>query len=262
MCSGGDTGPTSDAGQRAVDQHTGRSTGWLRGSFGGERTNGSKHKKGGSMCGNTPKRPPRTGEESSDPMHLRMKREGRRLRGDFPPPQPPKRPPDPPRDGQFWFAPLLLATMLACGGGKSPSERDRRDMPHRAPARDKRPPNLFPFAVLLGLVSLACGSKGPGGGDTGSDDLRKAYDEEGDALRKLLGPNPPRRRHRFAGFTLDAVDILTGPEQGGRYLAARDYRGWVRYVFLDDSVERHPFNCRYVRMLRAVRGVGRIGGVA
>jgi hypothetical protein len=118
--------------------------------------------------------------------------------------------------------------------------------------------------VLLGLVSLACRSKGSGGGDTGGDDLRKAYDEEGDALRKLLGPNPPRRdrRHRFAGFTLDAVNILTGPTKGGRFLAARDYRGWARYVFLDDSAERHRFNCRYVRMLRAVRGVGRIGGVA
>lgn len=56
------------------------------------------------MCNKPP-----PGPESSDPMHIAMKRHGRRLRGSpgaFPPPAPPaKRPPEK-RDGRFIFAPL------------------------------------------------------------------------------------------------------------------------------------------------------------
>lgn len=63
----------------------------------------------------------------------------------------------------------------------------------------------------------------------------------------------------------DAWAILFSPGQGGRFIAQRDVRGWARWVFLDESPERHPFNCRYVRTLRALRGItglGRVGSVS
>lgn len=63
-------------------------------------------------------------------------------------------------------------------------------------------------------------------------------------------------------FAADAWAILFSAGQGGHYLARRDLRGWARYVFLDDSVGRHPYNCRYVRMLRFVRGVRTTGSVS
>lgn len=135
-------------------------------------------------------------------------------------------------------------TFNATGGRRDPDPGDHRGL----------------FFGLLPLVLLACGSKSPGGREE-DDPMHHRLKREGKTLRDQLGlgGNGDDRKRRFVA---DAWDILTGPTKGGRFLAAHDARGWFHYVFLDESVERHPYNCRYVRMLRAVRGVGRIGGVA
>lgn len=136
MCSGGDTGPTSDAGKRAVDQHTGRSTGWLRGAFGGERTNGSKHKKGGNMCGNRSDDPDDYGPASFGPVRHH------RHRGEAISPEDHR--------GLFCTALVLALTVLACGGGSpKPWPRDAQGRPEDPAVVSGRRRGLIDFARFL-----------------------------------------------------------------------------------------------------------------
>lgn len=188
-----------DMGQQAVNKSTGTSKGWgwLRDREIGSKSKGNGHHKMILLvlmtlaCGSKPS----GGRKEDDQMRDALKEEGRALRRLLG------------TDDRFVLTPLALV-LMACGGGKGgPSERDREDMPHRGPARDKRPPNPFPFMA-------------------------------------------------------DAWSILFGPTQGGQFLSKRDVAGWARWVFLDDSVERHPFNCKYVRMLRFIRGLGQVGSVS
>lgn len=190
-------------------------------------------------------------------------------------------------------APLLVLIALACGssGGDGQSQEDqRRDLMKGDPFKrwdtsprghQRRRPNAM-VAPVLALTALACG-KG-GGGDVPPEDGDPMHHR----LRRELGGKHDQERGRWAfmaalpaliaacdaggqkegpvfrlrHFTADAVDILTGPSKGGRFLADHDVAGWAHYVFLDDSLERHPFNCRYVRTLRFLRGVKTTGSVS
>lgn len=157
--------------------------------------------------------------------------------------------------------------------------RDSNDRPHPMIA-----------VTVLALTALACGKKSPGGREE-DDPMHGWLSREGKNMRdqKGLGGNG----HRLAGlpgaltaalavcwtqgtdkgkdrdgpvfrlhaFTADAVDILTGAEQGGRFLAEGDWTGWAHYVFWDTSDARHPYNCRYKRTVLALRAIGRLGRV-
>lgn len=117
--------------------------------------------------------------------------------------------------------------------------------------------------TVIALAALACGTKRPGGREE-DDPMHHRLKKEGGELRRWLGGKDDGDGRRFAPvrFTADAVGILVGRNGGGRFLRRGDLTGWAHYVFLDDSVERHPYNCRYVRALRFLRGVRATGGVS
>lgn len=193
--------------------------------------------------------------------------------------------------GWLGFTPtLLVLTALACGGGgkdSGPSKEDqRRDLMKGDPFKrwdtdprghqPRRP--SFMIAPILALTALACGKGGGGDVPPEGDDpmhhrLRRElggkHDQErgrggwsfASALPALIvacdsGGKPDGPVFRLRAFTADAVDILAGPTKGGRFLEQRDLSGWARYVFLDVSPERHPYNCRYKRTVLAIRRLG------
>ena len=191
---------------------------------------------------------------------------------------------------------LITALVCGGGRDAGPSkDNQRRDImrgrPFRSwdtdPRRDHRD-RPHPLALpALALTALACGTKSPGGREE-DDPMHHRLKREGRSIRDQFGLGDDDRRRmvalpatltaamalcwtqgtdrgksdrdgpvfRLHAFTADAVDILTGPDKGGRFLAKGDVAGWARYVFLDDSDERHPYNCRYVRMLRSMRRLG------
>jgi len=77
---------------------------------------------------------------------------------------------------------------------------------------------------------------------------------EGFGKHQIQVPSRRQGLPRKRLFITDAGRILFGADGGGRYITARDPGGWFRYVFLD--IDRHPFECRYVRFLRCVRRLG------